>query len=125
MEHLARPFLDDRHAAATLAATVPAFRDGPWQILSCRVAQTRRRVSRRLLREGGLWLAAVWRLEVRDTTSGERGEQWLYGRFYQGRDGTAHWAQEATAACSIPRFGRPVECLPEAGLVLWALPGAA
>ena len=122
MDNRARPFLDDRDAAGALAATVPAFRDGPWEILSCRVAQTRRRISRRLLREGGLWLAAVWQLEVRDKASGHHGEQWLYGRFYQGRAPVAEWALEATSACSIPRFGRPVEWLPEDGLVLWALP---
>ena len=122
MDNRARPFLDDRQAANALAATVPAFRDGPWEILSCRVAQTRRRISRRLLREGGLWLAAVWQLEVRDNASGDRGEQWLYGRFYQGRPPVTEWAHEAASACSIPRFGRPVEWLPEDGLVLWALP---
>lgn len=122
MESHARPFLDDQQAAAALAQAVPGFGDGTWQILSARVAQSRRRISRRLLQDGGLWLGAVWQLQVRDLATGRCGEQWLYGRFYRGHEPAAQWQQEADRACAMPRFGRPVELLPEAGLVLWALP---
>ncbi len=122
MERIARPFLDDAHAATTLSTTVPSYRDGTWQILSCRVAQSRRRISRRLLREGGLWLGVVWQLEVADCDSGRSGEQWLYGRFYHGRQHLQHWRREAAAARAEPRFAAAVDCVPEAGLVLWALP---
>ncbi|MCB1906184.1 MAG: phosphotransferase [Rhodocyclaceae bacterium] len=122
MEEIARPFVDHRLAAATLAAALPAYREGRLQILSARVAQSRRRISRRLLREGGMWLGVVWQLQVRDGVSGECGEQWLYGRFYHGPAPLAEWTREAAGAGCVPRFGQPVALLPDAGLVLWALP---
>ncbi|MCB1955978.1 MAG: phosphotransferase [Rhodocyclaceae bacterium] len=122
MTPLAPLLLDDERAASLLSGLVPGYREGVWQILSCRVAQTRRRVSRRLLNEGGLSLGVVWQLRVRDPDSGRVGEQWLYGRFFSGEQAPESFLDEAASACAMPRFGRPVEVLPEIGLVLWALP---
>ncbi len=122
MEALLAPYLDDATAAEALSQALPGFRDGPWEILDCRVAQTRRRVSRRLLSDGGLWLGVVWRLQVRERSTARQGVQWLYGRFHRGNRLPAGWLEEAAQACAMPDFGRPAEVLPALGLVIWTLP---
>lgn len=122
MDALARTLTDNAAAANLLAASLPCFQDGTCEIVSCRVMQTRRRISRRLLECGGAWLGVVWRLEVRSIASGAVGEQWLYAKAHTLGTGPAAWQASRAAARVAPRFGAPIAYLPAKELVVWAVP---
>lgn len=122
METLARLLTNEAEAAILLRRILPGFRDGGWQLLSCRLEHARRRISRRIREQGGAWLGVVWRLEVRDPASGAAGEQWLYAKAYTHGASEAAWRAAQTTACVRPRFATPIEHFAQLDVVLWALP---
>lgn len=122
MESLARTLTNERAAATLLADSLPGFRDGQWRIDTCRVEHCRRRISQRILHQGGGWIGVVWRLAVHDPATGQRGVQWLYGKAFTHGRGTEEYDQAVAEACARPNFGTPIEHLREPDVLVWALP---
>ena len=122
MNALSPILTNEEEAAALLARRLPGFREGRWELLSCGIEQSRRRLSRRVRGSAAPWLRVLWRLEVRDRSSGACGVQWMYGKAYSDGDSQAVWKGAHAAACARPRFGTPIEHLADLDLVIWALP---
>lgn len=122
MEARAATLTDPEASTALIRACLPGFREGHWIIERLQVMHCRRRISRRLLAEGGRWLSVVWRLEVRDRELGRRGHQWLHCEAFLHGLAAQAWEAVAGQACGRPAFATPIEHLAAHDLLIWALP---
>jgi len=113
---------DDSTMVAVLQRSLPGCREGAWDIEACRVAQTRRRISRRTEEFGAPYLGLCYQLSARDARSGRRDTQWLYGKAYSRGMSESAYLDAVPEHCVMPRFGEPVMHVRELDLVLWSLP---
>ncbi len=119
---LAPLLTDGMTSAALLQRTLPGLREGCWDIESCLVTRTRRRIPRRPEHSGASWLGVCYRLRARETRSGRSDEQWLYAKAYRRGMSEGPYLDAMAEHCAMPRFGVPVAHVPELDLVVWSLP---
>jgi hypothetical protein len=63
-----------------------------------------------------------YRLDIEDTSTGERGEHIVCGRAFPAGCSQSQWEKAATHDRAQPRFGKPLIHLPEIEMVLWGFP---
>jgi aminoglycoside phosphotransferase len=113
-------YTDTTTMRSLLQAMLPGFDDGRLHIDALGVRSVRRNTSRE---RNPCPMTLCYELQVRDTTQGRSGAQWLYGQVYRSAQATAAaFAQHRGSPLTAPAFGEPLVQLPLLNLLLWALP---
>ena len=63
-----------------------------------------------------------YRLDIEDTSTGERGEHIVCGRAFPAGCSQSQWEKAGAGALVQPRFGKPLIHFPELEMVLWSFP---
>jgi Phosphotransferase enzyme family len=112
-------YLDAPALRAWLPTQLPGFDSGALQLVDLRIDSVRRSTSRH---RQACPLSLCYHLQVHEPATGRRGTQSLFAQVL--RSAAAVGAAAAAACCRLvpPAFGDALVALPDAHLLLWALP---
>ena len=116
--HLDR-YLDAPAMRAWLPTQLPGFDTGALQLLDLRIDSVRRSTSRH---RQACPLSLCYQLQVHERASGRRGLQTLYAQVLRSAAAVEAAAAQARSRVARPAFGEGLVALPDAHLLLWALP---